>query len=291
LQFVGLASMAHATGDRFFEKLLQSIQTDEARHAQIGPAVLAILVEHDRERAQYLVDKWFWRSWLFFAVVTGFAMDYLTPLAHRTSSFKEFVQEWILEQFQRSLDQLGLERPWYWEQFLEAIERYHHMVYVSAYTYRATVWFNPVLPGPEERAWLTEKYPKTFPAIAPLWEQIEARWRKSGPGLEWYTHGTTPVGFCELCQLVLCGGSPEHNSAQVIVHEGQKRIFCSEPCAWIFQREPKRYKAHKGVVARILTGEAPANLLELLTSYFGLDEASRGKDAHGGHYPWLDGGK
>lgn len=54
-----------------FETLLQSIQTDEARHAQIGISVLEILVRHDAEYAQYLVDKWFWRSWLFFAVVTG----------------------------------------------------------------------------------------------------------------------------------------------------------------------------------------------------------------------------
>ena len=72
LQFIGLSSMAHAVGDRMFEKMLSSIQTDEARHSQIGPAVVKILVNHDRDYAQYLVDKWFWRSWLFFAVVTGF---------------------------------------------------------------------------------------------------------------------------------------------------------------------------------------------------------------------------
>ena len=36
LQFVGLSAVAHNAGDRMFEKMLQSIQTDEARHAQIG---------------------------------------------------------------------------------------------------------------------------------------------------------------------------------------------------------------------------------------------------------------
>ena len=40
LQFVGLSSMAHLVGDRMFEKMVQSIQTDEARHAQIGGPVL-----------------------------------------------------------------------------------------------------------------------------------------------------------------------------------------------------------------------------------------------------------
>ena len=83
LQFVALSALAHDVGDRLFEAMLSSIQTDEARHAQIGGPVLARVVEHDKPYAQYLVDKWFWRSWQLFAVVTGFAMDYLTPLAHR----------------------------------------------------------------------------------------------------------------------------------------------------------------------------------------------------------------
>ena len=145
--------MAHRVGDRMFEKMVQSIQTDEARHAQIGRPVLETVLKHDPDYAQYLVDKWFWRSWLFFAVVTGFAMDYLTPLRDRTASFKEFVEEWVIDQFQRALSDFGLQRPWYWEQFLSALDIYHHMVYASAYTYRATVWFNFALPGPDERAW------------------------------------------------------------------------------------------------------------------------------------------
>ncbi len=286
LQFIGLTSMAHATGDRMVEKMLASIQTDEARHAQIGSSVLRILVEHDLSYAQYLVDKWFWRSWLFFSIVTGFSMDYLTPLRHRTASFKEFMNEWVVDQFLRTIEELGLQRPWYWGIFREAVELYHHMVYVSAYTYRATVWFDFVLPGPEERAWLGEKYPRTWPAIDAIWERVTERWKASGPGVEWYTQGATPPTFCNLCQLVLCGGTPEQNSAQCLDYEGKRYIFCSEPCAWIFLREPQRYAAHKDLVQRILAGQAPANLLELLRTYFQLTPDSWGKDVAGGRYPW-----
>jgi len=287
LQFVGLSSMAHAVGDRMFEKMVKSIQTDEARHAQIGHPVLETVLKHDPARAQYLVDKWFWRTWLLFAVVTGFSMDYLSPLAQRRHSFKEFVEEWILDQFQRTLAEYGLRKPWYWDQFLGALEIYHHMVYASAYTYRATVWFNLSLPGPDERAWLRQKYPGTWDLMDPVWEQITERWRKSGPGVEWYSHGATPVTFCDLCQLVLCGGTPERNTAQTLVFEGRKYIFCSEPCRWIFGQEPERYAAHKDVVKRILAGEAPANLLELLRIYFNLTQDMWGKDVAGGRYPWL----
>ena len=288
LQFIGLSAMARAAGDRMFETMIKSIQTDEARHSQIGPAVLKIVAEHDRAYAQYLVDKWFWRSWLFFAVVTGFAMDYLTPVAHRKQSFKQFIDEWIVEQFQKNLDALGLARPWYWDQFLAATEIYHHMVYASAYTYRATVWFDFALPGPADRAWLAEHYPATWPLLDPVWERITARWRESGPDMEWHTHGATPVTFCHLCQLVLCGGTPVANSARWVERDGRTFVFCSEPCAWIFESEPERYVDHTDVVARILAGEAPANLLELVRSYFGLTRDRWGKDVQRGRYPWLE---
>jgi toluene monooxygenase system protein A len=123
--------------------------------------------------------------------------------------------------------------------------------------------------------------------LDPVWEQITERWRKSGPGVEWYSHGATPVTFCDLCQLVLCGGSPLRNTAQTLRHDGRKYIFCSEPCRWIFGKEPERYAAHKDVVKRILAGEAPANLLELLRTYFNLTQDMWGKDVAGGRYPWL----
>ena len=71
LQFVGLASLAHEAGDYTFEKMVTSIQTDEARHAQIGHPVLALVIKHDPEYAQYLVDKWFWRNWHLFSFITG----------------------------------------------------------------------------------------------------------------------------------------------------------------------------------------------------------------------------
>ena len=290
LQFIGMTAMAKQVGDRLFERMLQSIQTDEARHAQIGHPVLKKLVERDPERAQRLVDKWFWRSFRFFAIGTGLAMDYLTPLAARRGSFKEFVEEWVLDQFQHGLDELGLKRPKYWQQFLDALPLYHHMLYASAYTYRASTWFDFVLPGPAERAWLGQKYPETWPLFEPIWHNISERWRASGPGVEWYTHGTTPVSFCNLCQLVLCGGTPQQNSAVFVEREGRRHVFCSEPCRELFEAEPERYAKHRGVVERILEGKAPANLLELLR-YFGLSEQSWGRDVLAGDYPFLRAGE
>jgi toluene monooxygenase system protein A len=287
LQFIGLSSLARAVGDTMFEKMVQSIQSDEARHAQVGRPVLEVLIRHDRARAQRLVDKWFWRSWHLFAVVTGFAMDYFTPLAARTASFKEFVEEWVIGQFVASLDELGLAKPWYWATFLEALDHYHHMVYASAYSYRASVWFDFVLPGPDERAWLQSKYPGSWPAFDPIWQRITARWKATDPGNDFAVHGSAIVSFCDLCQLVLCAGTPAANSAVTVLHGGRKYVFCSEPCRWIFEQEPERYAAHKDVVKRVLAGEAPANLIALVRGYFGLDFADWGRDVRGGDYPFV----
>jgi toluene monooxygenase system protein A len=90
-----------------------------------------------------------------------------------------------------------------------------------------------------------------------------------------------------LCQLVLCGGTPLENTAQILEYKDRKYIFCSSPCLWIFRTEPDRYANHKDVVKRILSGEAPANLLELLRKYFHLTKEMWGKDMASGNYPWM----
>jgi len=37
--------------------------------------------------------------------------DYLTALDQRPYSFKEFMEEWIIDQFLRTLDEFGLKKP------------------------------------------------------------------------------------------------------------------------------------------------------------------------------------
>lgn len=212
LQFVGLSSLAHHAGDKMFEKMLNSIQSDEARHSQIGIPVLEKIVKHDPKYAQYLLDKWFWRSWHLFAVVTGFTMDYLTPVEHRKQSFKEFMEEWVIDQYLGNLERMGLKKPWYWEEFVGALDTYHHMVYASAYTYRATVWFDFVLPGPAEREWLAKKYPRSWEKFDRIWERVSERWQQADVGNDFAVHGTAIVTFCDLCQIVLCGGDPDRKS-------------------------------------------------------------------------------
>ena len=122
-----------------------------------------------------------------------------------------------------------------------------------------------------------------------VWEQVIERWRAIGPGAanELAAHGTAMPTFCDLCQLPLSAGTPRKNTANVLTHAGRKYIFCSEPCRWIFLREPERYANHQDVVKRVLSGEAPSELSDLLTEYFRLTPETWGKDVHHGDYDWL----
>ena len=94
---------AAEAGDHTFANLISSIQTDESRHAQIGGPALKILIENGQKaEAQKRVDIAVWGAWKLFSVLTGPIMDYYTPLEHRKQSFKEFMEEWIVAQFERA---------------------------------------------------------------------------------------------------------------------------------------------------------------------------------------------
>jgi toluene monooxygenase system protein A len=201
------------------------------------------------------------------------------------------MEEWIVDQFFRTLDEFGLKKPWYWDIFLDELEIYHHMIYASAYTYRATLWFDFVMPSPSDRKWLQQKYPKYWDDMDAVWGRVGERWKAVGPGHqnEMSVHGTAMPTFCDLCQLPLSAGTPRNNAANVLDYEGRDYIFCSQPCRWIFLREPERYANHKDLVKRVLSGEAPADFGALLTSYFSLTPDTWGKDAYAGDYDWLSG--
>jgi toluene monooxygenase system protein A len=100
-------------------------------------------------------------------------MDYYTPLEHRKQSFKEFMQEWIVAQFERALLDIGLDRPWYWDEFMHQIDTQHHGQHLGVWFWRPTVWWNPAAGvSPEERDWLEEKYPGWNDTWGKCWDVI-----------------------------------------------------------------------------------------------------------------------
>lgn len=284
LQFLGMASEALRIGDYEFGALAASIQTDEARHAQQGEASLKVLLANGkRAEAQRLVDMQIWTAWRVFALLTGLSMDYYTPVEHRVMSFKEFMHEWILKQFADQFQDLGLDKPWYWESHLiPEIDWWHHGAHLGVWYWRQTVWYDPAAGvSPADREWLEEKYPGWNARFGEWWDVITHNVRE---GKRELLYPETLPMLCNVCGFpvisVMNGGEPP----RLVEHNGRRYTFCSEPCQWIFEQEPQRRAGHLSLVDRFLAGQILPPTMEGAMLYMGLSPEERGDDAR--DYAW-----
>jgi toluene monooxygenase system protein A len=276
MQFLALASDAADVGDIEFSEAISSIQTDEARHAQQGNAIIEILEEYDDlDRAQYLVDKSFWRCYKIFAALTGPSMDYYTPVEDREMSWGEFMEEWIVDQFLESIENTGLEKPWYWDQFLELIRNGTTSHYMAGghYHWRPTLPIAPPGVTEEDREWLEEKYPGWEDRWGYKWDRHAEMMRKGDLDK---TVADDLILLCDLCQLPAIHGNPELdiNRPHAYEHNSETYYFCSEPCQWIFENEPERYTGHKSILRRFLAGEIQPQNLKGALEHMGMTQGN-----------------
>jgi len=285
MQFLGLAADAAEAGDITFSNLISSIQTDEARHAQIGAPALKLLIEKGKkEEAQKKVDIAFWRSWRLFTVLTGPMMDYYTPLEKREKSFKEFMEEWIVGQFERNMLDLGLDKPWYWDIFLEELNDTHHGMHMGVWYWRPTVWWNPAAGVSDaERNWLEEKYPGWNDSWGQCWDVITENVRN---GREDLTLPETLPIVCNMTNLPIVGAPGKRWGFKDFHHDykGRRYHFGSEVDRWIFEQEPDRYAGHLSLIDRFVAGHIQPPTIAGALQYMGLGEGESGVDAH--NFAW-----
>lgn len=283
IQFVALASDAMEAGDINFSNLLSSIQTDEARHAQLGFPTLDVVMKHDPDRAQQILDVAFWRAFRLFQTLTGTSMDYYTPVAKRQMSFKEFMLEWIVKHHERILRDYGLAKPWYWDTFEEALEHGHHAMHIGTWFWRPTLFWKPNAGvSKAERKWLNEKYPSWEDSWGVLWDQIidnvnAGRMDKTLP--------ETLPALCNLTQLPLGSALDRHHlDRQEVVYKGRVYQFDSAISKWVFELDPERYAGHMNVVDRFIAGQIQPMNLEGGLKYMSITPDVMGDDAFG--YRW-----
>jgi len=287
LQFIALSADAKRNGDHSFSAMLQTVQSDEARHAQIGEPLLEIMISNGKTaEAQRLVDISFWRVWKQFSALSGVCMDYYTPLAKREHSLKEFVDEFVCQQFMRNLKALGLQKPWYWdEHFLPDVDTFHHAQHIGMYLYRKTGWWNPVASvGPAEREWLETKYPGWNDTYGQVWDVItesilDGNLDKTEPPL-------LPM-LCNMSGLELSGvaGKKWNVKAWHVDLNGRRYHFGSAVDKWIFELEPSRYRSHLSIVDRFVAGLMPPGP-DGVYEYMGMAPEERGRC--GQDYQWAE---
>jgi toluene monooxygenase system protein A len=287
LQFIGLAADAAKQGDHRFSSLIQSIQSDEARHAQIGMEVMRLMVrEGRRAEVQRLVDISFWRNWRAFAPLTGIAMDYYMPVERREHSFKEFMEEWVIAQFDRTIGDLGLARPWYWDIFLDELEWFVHGQHLGVWLLPNTVWWNPPCGvTPAERDWLEQKYPGWNATFGRCWDVITKNVLDGK--LDKIQLEIFPL-ICHMSNLAITGiaGDGFRVKDHYLDYEGRRYHFGSEVDRWIFLQEPNRYKDYKNILDRYMDGTIQPPTNGGFLAYMGLNEHSWGRDPH--NWQWND---
>ncbi len=285
IQFVAMASDAMEAGDVNFSNLLSSIQTDEARHAQLGFPTLDVVMKHDPKRAQQILDVSFWRAFRLFQTLTGTSMDYYTPVEKRKMSFKEFMLEWIIKHHERILRDYGLKKPWYWSQFEEALEHGHHAMHIGTWFWRPTLFWKPNAGvSKAERRWLNEKYPSWDDSWGVLWDEII---KNVNDGKMEKTYPETLPALCNITQLPLGSALDRHHlGCHQVVHEGRVYHFDSEVSKWIFELEPERYAGHMNVVDRFIAGQIQPMNLEGGLQWMSITPEVMGDDAYG--YAWAE---
>jgi 1,2-phenylacetyl-CoA epoxidase catalytic subunit len=283
IQFVALAADAMEAGDINFSNLLSSIQTDEARHAQQGFPTLEVLMGHDPQRAQTILDVAFWRATRLFQTLTGPAMDYYTPLAQRKMSFKEFMLEWIVNHHERILSDYGLQKPWYWEEFLASLDQGHHAMHIGTWYWRPTLFWKPNAGvSKAERRWLNEKYPNWDDDWGVLWDEIINNLNRGTPE---NTGPLTLPALCNLTQLPLGSSGNRHTlDEHTTTYNGRLYHFDSAVSKWCFEQDPDRYAGHMNVVDRFIAGMIQPMSLEGGLQWMGITPEVMGDDAYG--YRW-----
>lgn len=283
IQFVALASDAMEAGDINFSNLLSSIQTDEARHAQLGFPTLDVLMKHDPKRAQQILDVSFWRAFRLFQTLTGTSMDYYTPVEKRRMSFKEFMLEWIVKHHERILRDYGLQKPWYWDQFEQALEHGHHAMHIGTWFWRPTLFWRPNAGvSKAERRWLNAHYPSWEDSWGVMWDEII---KNVNEGRMAQTLPETLPALCNVTQLPLGSAMDRHHlSRHELVHKGRVYQFDSAISKWIFELEPERYAGHMNVVDRFIAGQIQPMNLEGGLNWMGITPEVMGDDAFG--YAW-----
>src|SRR2546425_148878 len=199
-----------------------------------------------------------------------------------------FTNLWIVAEFLRLIEDYGLKKPWYWEEFLAGLETWHHSLHLGVWFWRQTVWLKPQGGvSKAERAWLQEKYPHWEEQWGPIWGALIQNINAGNIG------GTLPETLpwlCNLCHLPIgTAASPNNPKYPVrsypLTHNGYTYHFCSRPCRQIWW-EGKDTLHQKTVIEHLLTGEIQPPDVGGILAWMGLTPEVMGDDAY--KYKWAE---
>jgi hypothetical protein len=246
--FVGLSTAATACGDPVMTSTMLTIQSDEARHMANGYATLMTLIDDDRNipLIQDTYDKWSWRGHVGFETALMIFADYFVK--NKQDSAYEMSERWVMQEyyggFYKKLEKYGIREP----RFLPAIAEHMKWASHTAAVYLFGAWpvffhrFDPI--DEREIEWFEKKCPGWHNSYGKFWESYHQMTDPDAGMLITKELGGLPA-FCQVCQLPLIFPRPDVSTGRIVEKNGNVLSFCSEPCEWIYDRDPLHYSGFK----------------------------------------------
>ena len=290
LQMIGLSTDAANMGDHTFANLITSIQSDEARHAQLGTADHR---DHDPQRPQAGSAAGHGHRALVRVAALLDHRRHPDGLLHPARPAAHVLQGVHARVGHRPVGAAGAgPRPGaavvlghlpHRHRQPPSLPAGRHLVVAAD----GLVEIRRGAVGPAERAWLEEKYPGWNESYGSYWDVITNNLLQ---GHEEKTHPQCIPIICNMCQIPISHRPGPAWGARAYQRDyGERRYnFCTEVCRWIFDTEPERYKDHESIVDRMYSGEIDPPTLENVLTYMGIGVISEGgRDGH--DYRWIEG--
>ena len=207
-------------------------------------------------------------------------MDYYTPLEHRKQSYREFMEEWIIDQFIRTIEQYGLRKPWYWDEFMRGLDIWHHALHMGLWYWRPTIWWRPMAAvSPDERAWLAEKYPNWEKVFGDKWDVIIDNVNAGNVAA---TLPETLPWLCSTCHLPVCNATQSRGGTWRVrdvplSYDGRTYHFCTNACRQIFWKDRASVN-NPTLIDRFLAGQIQPMDVGGILGYMGLTPEVMGDD-------------
>ncbi|MCW2953139.1 MAG: Methane monooxygenase component alpha chain [Conexibacter sp.] len=242
---VALPDVAARNGDFAMPTMMNSIQSDEARHINNGYATLLYLLQEPENipRLEQDITQMYWVSHCNVDTGVGVLCEYATKDRSEEESWLEKFDRWMMEDYYRSyvsnLSKLGINisEDIFKRARQRIVDGQCHAAAIGAYSYWPFQWFKQDALDERDFEWFENKYPGWYARWGRFWEELRhAKYpdeRKIVGGLALEEAGA----LCWTCQ----NGCYHKEDRRHRVVDDYTRFYCSPECKWIDETNPGRY--------------------------------------------------
>lgn len=286
--FLPFASSAGAVGDENFAAVGKTVQSDESRHMALGMSALKMLLEEDDRNIPIIqgwLDKWYWRAYRMFSVVSTLVDYYprIRPISWK-KAFEMYVEEQVFNGLFKDLRKYGIRLPKHAEDSIKEKEHYSHVTMRILDQFKHANMFRGFQLQPDDYEWLSNEYPLFDEYYAPFFRRNDHNvFANASPGVP---------AICQVCQVPAEFPDPDNPTklwTQYSEYNNKTYITCSPGCKHIFEQEPFKYMQIWWPVEAYLNGEFGEDPVAGLFKYIGISPDEAGEHySSNEHARWLE---